>query len=79
VTGHPDGPWTSQQARNLVMDLGERIAPFRFLVRDRAGQCAASLDAVLAGAGIEAVKIPPRCPSELLRRSLRLDGPNRTD
>jgi transposase InsO family protein len=62
VTGQPDGPWTTQQARNLVMDLGGRAARFRFLVRDRAGQLTASFDAVLADAGIEVVKIPPRCP-----------------
>ncbi len=62
VTACPDGPWTTQQIRNLLMDLGDRAADFRFLVRDRAGQFSASFDAVLAGAGIEAVKIPPRSP-----------------
>jgi len=44
------------------VDLGDRAAGFRFLVRDRAGQFTASFDAVLASAGIEAVKIPPRSP-----------------
>ena len=44
------------------MDLGDRAADFRFLVRDRAGQFTASFNAVLASAGIEAVKIPPRSP-----------------
>jgi putative transposase len=62
VTANPDGPWTVQQIRNLLMDLGDRAADFRFLVRDRAGQFTASLDALLADAGIEAVKIPPRSP-----------------
>jgi transposase InsO family protein len=62
VTANPDGLWTGQQTRNLLMDLSDRAAGFRFLVRDRAGQFTASFDAVLAGAGIEAVKIPPRSP-----------------
>jgi transposase InsO family protein len=61
VTAHPDGAWTVQQARNL-MDLGERVGQFRFLVRDRAGQFTDGFDAVLSGAGIEVVKIPPRSP-----------------
>jgi putative transposase len=62
VTANPDGPWTTQQIRNLLMDLGDRAADFRFLVRDRAGQFTASFDAVVASAGIEALKIPPRSP-----------------
>jgi putative transposase len=62
VTARPGGPWTTQQIRNLLMGLGAQAADFRFLVRDRAGQFTASFDAALAGAGIEAVKIPPRSP-----------------
>jgi putative transposase len=62
ITANPDGPWTTQQIRNLLMDLGDRATGFRFLVRDRAGQLTAAFDAVLAGAGIEVVKIPPRSP-----------------
>jgi hypothetical protein len=62
TTSHPTGVWTTQQARNLLMDLADRTATFRFLVRDRAGQFTDSFDALLAGAGINTVKIPPRCP-----------------
>jgi transposase InsO family protein len=62
VTASPDGPWTTQQIRNLLMGLGDRAADFRFLIRDRAGQFSTSSGAVLADAGIEAVKIPPRSP-----------------
>jgi transposase InsO family protein len=62
ATTNPDGPWTAQQIRNLLIDLGDRAADFRFLVRDRAGQFTESFDAALAGAGIRTVKIPPPCP-----------------
>ena len=62
VTANPDGAWTIQQARNLLLDLGERAAAFRCLVRDRAGQFTAAFDAVLADAGIDVVKIPARSP-----------------
>jgi putative transposase len=62
TTTNPDGPWTTQQARNLLMELDDRASEFRFLIRDRAGQFTASFDSVLADAGIDVVKIPPRCP-----------------
>ena len=62
VTAYPDGAWTVQQARNLLMDLQERADRFRFLIRDRAGQFTEAFDAVLSAAGIKVVKIPPRSP-----------------
>ena len=62
TTTNPDGRWTTQQVRNLVMDLNDRVTQFRFLVRDRAGQFTASFDTVLADVGICVVRIPPRCP-----------------
>ena len=62
ATPNPDVRWTTQQVRNLVMDLDDCVTQFRFLVRDRAGQFTASFDTVLADVGIQVVKIPPRCP-----------------
>src|SRR5690348_17755081 len=62
VTANPDGPWTTQQIRNLLIDLGDGAAGLRFLVRDRARQFTASFDAILASTDIQAVKIPPRSP-----------------
>jgi len=68
ITAYPDGPWTIQQIRNLLMDLGERAADFRFLVRDRAGQFTGTFDTVLADAGIEVVKIRPGALARTLMR-----------
>jgi len=62
VTAQPDGGWTTQQARNLLLDLGERAAGFRYLIRDRAGQFTVAFDTVLVDAGIETLKIPPCNP-----------------
>jgi putative transposase len=62
VTTNPDRPWTTQAARNLLMDLHERADQFRFLIRDRAGQFTDTFDAVLADAGVAVCKIPPRSP-----------------
>ena len=51
VTANPDGPWTVQQIRNLLMNLGDRAAGFRFLVRDRAGQFTEALTQSWPGPG----------------------------
>ena len=62
VTANPNCPWTVQQIRNLLMDLGIAPRTSGSWSRDRAGQFTASFDAVLADAGIEAARIPPRSP-----------------
>ncbi len=55
-------PRTTQQIRNLLMDLGDRAADFKFLIRDSAGQFTDSFDAALSSTGTKAVQIPPRTP-----------------
>ena len=55
VTPHPTGEWTAQQARNLLMDLGEQAHRVKFMIRDRGSNYTAAFDAVLADAGIRTV------------------------
>lgn len=61
ITTNPNGPWTTQAARNLLMRLPDDHG-FRYLIRDGAGQFTRAFDAVLAAAGITAIRIPPRAP-----------------
>jgi len=55
LTPHPTGEQTAQQARNLIMDLGDQAYRARFMIRDRGPDFTATFDAVLAGAGIRTV------------------------
>ncbi|MDB4872600.1 MAG: integrase [Gemmatimonadales bacterium] len=62
VTTNPTGAWTAQQARNLLMDLGERADQFKFLIRDRDGKFSQVFDEVLTSSGVRIIKTPPRSP-----------------
>jgi transposase InsO family protein len=62
VTAQPTRPWTAQQARNLLMDPGERAARFKFLIRDRDSKFTMAFDQLLAGNGARIIKTPARSP-----------------
>ena len=62
ITSHPTGDWTAQQARNLIMDLGEQAHRDKFMIRDRGSNFTAAFDAVLADAGIRTVLCNVRTP-----------------
>jgi putative transposase len=62
ITANPDGAWTTQAARNVLMDLGQCAASVKFLIWDRAGQFTASFDAVFTAAGIRILASPPQAP-----------------
>src|SRR5271157_3496203 len=62
ATLHPTGEWTTQQARNLMMDLGEQAYRVKFMIRDRGSNYTAAFDAVFAGAGIRTVLCSVQTP-----------------
>jgi putative transposase len=62
VTANPGGGWVAQHARNFLMDLGDRAAEFRFLVRDRDSTFTSVFDAVFANEGIQILHTPVRAP-----------------
>jgi transposase InsO family protein len=62
ITAHPTGAWVTQQARNLLIDPGDRAEQFRYLIRDRDSKFTAAFDAVFTGADIAIIRTPVRAP-----------------
>ena len=62
ITANPDAAWTTQAARNFLLDLGQLMTSVKFLIRDRAGQFTGSFDAVFTAAGIRILASPPQAP-----------------
>jgi transposase InsO family protein len=63
VTTNPNGAWVAQQARNLLLMLGERGRRLRFVLRDRDAKSPRSFDNVFHSEGAEALVTPVRAPN----------------
>jgi len=63
VTDHPTGPWVAQQARNMVVSLGDQAAAWKFLIRDRDSKFTKVFDDVWRSIGAEVICTPVRAPN----------------
>ena len=63
VTGHPSGPWMTQQARELSMSLAKDGRAPRFLIRDRDTKFVAGFDAVFTADGTDIIRTPIAAPN----------------
>jgi len=63
VTANPDSAWVTQQARNLLLVLGERGRQVRFLLRDRDAKFSRGFDEVFRYEGGEVLVTPVRAPT----------------
>jgi transposase InsO family protein len=59
ITTNPTGPWTTQAARNFMMDYKRKV---RFVIRDGAGQFLAGFDDVFHAEGATFIRTPPYTP-----------------
>jgi putative transposase len=62
ITAHPAGEWVTQQARNLLMNLGEQAEGVKYLIRDRDAKFTAAFDEVFTAIGMRIIKTPVRAP-----------------
>jgi putative transposase len=62
VTAHPTGAWAVQQARNLTMDLGDRLGTLRFLIHDRDPLFTAAFAEVFKSEGMRIITTLPKTP-----------------
>jgi len=70
VSAHPTGAWTTQAARNLLMDLADRVSTVKFVLRDRDSRFSRAFDAVFVADGIRILMTSPPGAPRLTGQSL---------